>query len=81
MSSRKTLLTFLNNQCIFQQSDIYARASSYHDQVGLAAASENGSSSGDGGIGVTTSNPVRISNPINLDGGNFQGQFNGAFGK
>lgn len=49
------------------------------NQVALAAVQGGGSS--DGGIGVTTSNPVRLSNPINLAGGNYNGQLNGAFGK
>lgn len=47
-------------------------------QVGLAAAED--SQSDDGGISVVTSNPVRLSNPISLSGGNYQGQLNGALG-
>lgn len=42
-------------------------------QVGLAAAGGAGDGSGDGGIQVVTSNPISLSNPIDLLGGNYNG--------
>jgi hypothetical protein len=43
------------------------------DQVALAAAGDSYDSYNNG-IDVVTSNPISVSNPIDLNGGNYNGQ-------
>jgi hypothetical protein len=49
------------------------------DEVAVTALRAQGTPA-DGGIEITTSNPIKLSNPIDLRGGNYNGNLNSALG-